>query len=256
MTPALTEILFEIGAGGRVVGVTDYCDFPLEARSRNRIGGYANPSAEAILALEPDLVLVTPAAGNRDAALAVRRAGVRLEVIEADDLAGTYLAIEDTARLCGLEARGREIVERLRRRIAATKQRVAGLSRPRGLFCLQTDPLIAAGPGTLPAELFGIAGAENVVRAGRYPQIGLEAVVEAAPEVIVHALMDIPNSGARAPATILDFWRRWVAIPAVRDGRVVVIDATTALRPGPRVAEAVETLAELLHPELAGATDR
>ena len=153
MTPALTEILFALGLGEKVVGVTDYCDHPPEAARRSRIGGYVNPSVEGILGLHPDLVLVSPAAGNREAATAVRRAGVRLEVIPAETLSEAFEAIESVARICGAEERGRKLLQSLQERIEAAASKVRSLPRVRTLFCLQIDPLIAAGRGTLPSEL-------------------------------------------------------------------------------------------------------
>jgi iron complex transport system substrate-binding protein len=246
MTPALTEILFAIGAGDRVVGVTTYCDYPAEARTRPKIGGYANPSVEAIVALEPDLVLVSRAGGNREAALAVERVGSRVEVIPARTLDDTIEAIGQVATLCGLEDRGDDLQREIRGSIEATTARLRAGPKVRVLLCLQIDPLIAAGRGTLPSELVTIAGGVNVVEAGRYPRLGIEAVIAMEPQIILQAAMDTPEPDADRAA--LEFWSRWPSIPAVRDGRVHVIDGTTALRPGPRVADAVEMLARLLHP--------
>jgi len=245
MTPALTEILFALGLGESVVGVTDYCDYPPEAARRARIGGYVNPSVETILSLQPDLALVSPGPGNREAALAVQRAGVRLEVIPAETLSETYLAIERVAVACGVEQKGRDLAANVRSRIDAAADRVRQLPGVRALFCVQIDPLIAVGRGTLPGELLELAGGVNVIEASRYPQIGVETVLAAAPQVILHARMDSSDPGAAQQA--MSYWRRWGAIPAVRDHRVFVFDATLALRPGPRVADAVERLAALLH---------
>lgn len=244
MTPALTEVLFALGLGDRVVGVTEFCNTPVEARAKPKIGGYANPSAEAILALRPQLVLVSPAAGNRDAALAVKRSGARLEVVPAERLEDTFAAIEIVARICGVKDRGEALGASIRSRLDRAVRRAAGRPRVRSMICLQTEPLIVAGPGTLPSELLRLAGGDNVVTEGHYPQIGLETVVRLAPEVIVQALMDTPDPGRRE--TALRFWSRWPSIPAVRSGRVHVVDATPALRPGPRVADAVDLFAGLL----------
>ncbi len=249
MSPALTEILFALGLGDRVVGDTNYCDWPPEARKVPKIGGYVDPSVEAVVALEPDLVLVSPAAGNRDAALAIRRLGIRLEVVRCETLDEAYAAIEQTAHVCGVEARGVELARRIRARVDATAARYRGTRPVPALFCVQLDPLVAAGRGTLPSQLLELAGGRNVVTAERYPRIGIESVLAEAPETIVVARMDAPDGGD--PARVLDYFRRWPSIPAVRDGRVFVIDATTALRAGPRVADAVEQLARLLHPGTA-----
>lgn len=245
MTPALTEILFAVGLGEKVVGVTDYCDHPPEAARRARIGGYVNPSVEAILDLHPDLVLVSPAAGNREAALAVRRAGVRLEVIPAESLSEAFAAMESVARICGAEERGRQLLQSVQERIDAVAAKARSLPRVRTLFCVQIDPLIAAGRGTLPSELLELAGGTNIVAAARYPRVGIETVLAEAPEVILQARMDVADPSAARSANA--YWSQWASVPAVKQHRVFVFDATIALRPGPRVAEAVELLARLLH---------
>jgi iron complex transport system substrate-binding protein len=248
MAPALTEILFALGVGDRVVGVTTYCDYPPEARQREKIGGFVNPSVEAIIALTPDLVLVSPAAGNRDAALAVRAAGVRLEIVPAESLTDTYDAIRTVAVLCGVRERGEALEHAIRERIERVSARVAAAPRVPALFCLQVDPLIAAGRGTLPAELMELAGAINVVEAERYPVVGIESILARAPAVILQTRMD--TSDPSADAATVEYWNHWTSIPAVRDGRVLVFDGTSSLRAGPRVADAVELLAQALHPEL------
>lgn len=247
LAPALTEILFALGLDERVVGVTDFCDYPPGAREKATVGGYVNPSVEAILALEPDLVLVSPAIGNRDSALAVERAGVRLGVVDADDLAGTFTAIRTVARLCGVEAEGAELARAVRSRVEAVVAHVTGLEPVPALFCLQTEPLIVAGTGTLPAEILELAGGRNVVAASGYPRLGIEALLDLSPAVIVHSRMDTDAPGLEAAARA--FWARWPSIPAVHRGRVHVIDASAALRPGPRIADAVELLAGILHPD-------
>jgi iron complex transport system substrate-binding protein len=250
LTPALTEILFAVGAGDRVVGVTQYCDFPPEAKAKPKVGGYVNPSVESVLALKPDLVLVSPGPGNRDAALAMRRAGLRLEVVPAESLEESLDAIEGVARFAGVEAAGRDLAASVRARLDAVTKRVLGAPRVRTLFCVQTDPIIAAGRDTLPSQLMELAGGSNVVAAERYPRLDVEAVAAAMPELILQARMDLPSGAAHEEDA---FWKRWPAIPAVARGRVVVLPDDLTLRPGPRVADAAEELAAILHHETAGA---
>jgi iron complex transport system substrate-binding protein len=245
LAPALTEILFAVGAGSHVVGVTAFCDFPPEARLLPKVGGYTTPSIEAILALHPDLVLVSPAAGNRDSALALERAGLRVEVIPAETLAEAYAAVEEVGRLAGAEPRSRELSAAMRARIEAAARKAASLPKVRAIFCVQQDPLIVAGRGTLPAELLELAGGVNLVAADRYPRIGIETVLSEGPDVIVQSRMDLADP--REEVAALEFWKRWPTIPAVRGSRVFVIDGTTAFRAGPRVADAVEMLSEILH---------
>ena len=245
LTPAITETLFALGLGDRVVGVTRFCDYPPEARRKPQVGGYSDPDVEAVVALQPDLVLISPNVGNRDGALALQRAGIRVEVVAGERLEETYAAIERIGALCGEEAAGRALAARVRAEVEAAAATVRDKPRTRALFCLQTDPVVAAGRDTLPADLLERAGGTNVVEAERYPQLGLEAVVAAAPEVILQTTMDTTAVDPAAGPTA--FWSRWKTIPAVAAGRVVVFDGTPALRPGPRVGEAVTRLAAYLH---------
>ena len=246
LTPAITETLFALGLGDRVVGVTRFCDYPPEAKKKRQVGGYSDPDVEAVVALSPDLVLISPNVGNRDGALALRRAGIRVEVVAGERMEETYAALERIGRLCGVPEKGRALAARVRGEVEAAAAAVRALPRTRALLCLQTDPVIAAGRDTLPADLLERAGGRNVVDAPRYPQLGMEAVIAAAPEVILQTRMDLPaGDPTSGPAA---FWSRWSAIPAVAQGRVLVFDGTPALRPGPRVGEAVQQLAAYLHP--------
>jgi iron complex transport system substrate-binding protein len=253
LTPALTEILFAVGAGDRVVGVTQFCDFPPAAKAKPKVGGYVNPSVESVLALKPDLVVVSPGPGNRDSALAMQRAGLRLEIVPAETLEESLAAIEGVARVVGVEATGRELARSVRARIDAVAKRVLAAPRVKTLFCLQTDPIIAAGRDTLPSQLLELAGGSNVIAAPRYPRVDVEAVAAASPELILQARMDVADGAAHVEDA---FWKRWPAIPAVAHGRVVVLPDDVALRPGPRVADAVEELAAILHGKAYGKADR
>jgi iron complex transport system substrate-binding protein len=246
LTPAITETLFALGLADRVVGVTRFCDYPPEAKAKPKVGGYADPDVEAVVALSPDLVLISPNVGNRDGALALRRAGIRVEVVAGERLEETYAALERIGVLCGVPERGRELAARVRGEVEGAAAAVRGKPLTRALFCLQTDPVIAAGRDTLPADLLERAGGINVVDAPRYPQLAMEAIVATAPEVILQTRMDV---GAGDPASAPSaFWSRWSAVPAVAAGRVIVFDGTPALRPGPRVGQAVAQLAAYLHP--------
>ncbi len=246
LTPALTEILFALELGDRVVGVTEYCDRPPEARSRPKVGGYVNPSVEAVLALKPDLVVVSPGPGNRDAVQAMGRAGLEIAVVPAETLPESLAAIESVASAAGAPERGRSLVAAIRDRLEAVSRRVEGRPRVRVLFSVQVDPtIIAAGRGTLPSQIMEAAGGENVVEAERYPQLGIESVISLAPEVVLQSRMDMAQGDGSAER---EAWMRWKALPAIAAGRLVILPDDAALRPGPRVADAVEQISAILHP--------
>jgi ABC-type hemin transport system substrate-binding protein len=253
LTPALTEILFALDLGDRVVGVTEYCDRPPEARSRPKVGGYSNPSVEAVLALKPDLIVVSPGPGNRDAVQAMERAGSTIAIVPGEDLGETLRAIETVASAAGVPERGRRLAASIRERIDEVGRRVAGKARVRTLFSVQVDPyIVAAGRGTLPSQLVEAAGGINVVEASRYPKLGIESVVQLAPAVVLQSKMDVAQGDGSAERAA---WMRWTSIPAVASGRIVVLPDDASLRPGPRVADAVEQIAAILHPETSGARE-
>jgi iron complex transport system substrate-binding protein len=242
-----------VGAGDRVVGVTQYCDYPKESLAKPKVGGYVNPSVEAVLALKPDLVVVSPGPGNRDAALAMQRAGLRLETFQSETLEDSLAAIAAVGRVAGAEKEGLELAARVRARLDAVAKRAAGAPRVPTLFSIQTDPIIAAGRDTLPSQILELAGGTNVVTMTRYPRLDVEAVVAAKPELILQARMDLAATDAHAEDA---FWKRWPSILAVAHGRVVVLPDDLTLRPGPRVADAAEELAAILEGHSAPAAPR
>jgi len=245
LAPNLTEILFALDLADRVVGVTDYCDYPPEVAAKPRIGGYVNPNLEAILALEPDLALATPNTGNRDAVLRLQSLGVEFLIVETPTLEGLYDAVRRIADRAGVPDRGAALAGELRGQIEAIRDRVAGLPPTPAFLVFAHDPLIVAGQGSFFDDLITAAGGRNLAAeaGGRFPHLSLEQAVQAAPEAIVETVM---GAGGEPD---LAFWERWGSIPAVRDGRICAPPADSLLRPGPRAPEGVRKLAECFHPE-------
>ena len=250
LAPNLTEILFALGAGPQMAGVTDYCDYPPEARRLPRVGGYVNPSPEAVLALAPDLVVATPNVGNQPFVERLMRVGTRVVVVQARNLSEVFPAIETLGKAAGRREEASALNERLRDGIRAARARVAGARRPRTLLCVQLEPLLAAGHESYPNDLLEIAGGESIVPpgTGSYPNLSLELVVRAAPEIVIVTRMDSP-AGARPAEGLLSWWGRWPSIPAVRDGRVHAVPGDTLLRPGPRLLDGIDLLIGLIHPD-------
>ena len=230
--------------------MTDYSDYPPEARKVPRVGGFINPNPEAILALRPDLVVATPNVGNRPFVERVMAAGARVEVVQARNYEEIFPAIEAVASACRVPGRGSRLVAELREAIAAQMRRVTGRRRPRVLFCLQIEPLMAAGRGSYPGDLVGLAGGENVAPpgAGSYPRLSVEEVVRLAPDIIVQSLMDT-GAGASGDEALRGYWGRYPSLPAVRDRRVFTVPGDALLRPGPRIADGIGILIGILHPD-------
>jgi iron complex transport system substrate-binding protein len=250
-------MLFALGLGDRVVGVTEFCNYPPQASSLPKVGGFVNPNTEAILALRPDLVIATPNVGNRVFVERLMAVGARVEVVQARNVEEIAPAIEAIARAAGAEAAGRDLCAALRRDIDAQRARIAGLPPRKVLFCLQVDPLIVAGPGSLPGDLITMAGGANVVpaSAGAYPSYSLEAVLAASPDLIVQSLMDT-REGTSGAEALRAYWSRFRSLPAAASGSVYTVSGDLVLRPGPRIGEGLRSLIDLIHPEAPAAGAR
>ncbi len=251
LAPNLTEIVFALGAGERVVGVTRYDDYPPQVEQLPEVGGFLDPSLEVIAGLKPDLVVCVPNSGNRERMRGLSRLSIPVLVLPAYAIDDVYRAIAELGRWLECESRSAELVADMKRRAARVARRVAELKRPRVLLVYGHRPLVAAGPGSFADWMIRSAGAENVLSNAkvRYPKLPLEAVLELAPEVIVDA--SASGSGASMePAEVRGFWRRWQVIPAVRHDRIHQFDSALWFRPGPRLVQGLERLTVLLHPEI------
>jgi iron complex transport system substrate-binding protein len=245
LAPSLTDVVLALGLRDRLAGVTRLDDAP-EVAALPRVGGFLDPSPEAVLALSPDLVLwVTDggalAAVRRIAALS--RASSRPFPILAIPIV-TVADVVETPRIVGEALGDRAAGERLSRALAAeveaVRRRAAGLGRRRALFVVGHEPLVVAGPGSFPDELLRICGADNVVRGERaWPVYPVEKAVADDPDVVVDA----------APQEAAEGIRRLSAIRAVRDGRVLRLPNDDLIRPGPRMIRGLSELLRGLHPE-------
>jgi len=251
LAPNLTEVIFALGSGERLVGVTRYDDYPPEVARLPRVGGFTDPCLETILALRPELVVCVPNSGNRQAMEALGRMKVPVLVLPAETLEDVYLAVESLGRVLGREAESRALLGSLRHRVEAVRARTLGAPRPAVLVVYGHKPLIAAGGGTFADALVELAGGRNALADSRvrYPTLPMEEVLRLAPEVILDASMS--GSGAELdPAEARRAWARWKVLPAVKSGRVHLVDSVLWFRPGPRIVQGLEQMARLLHPEL------
>jgi iron complex transport system substrate-binding protein len=247
LAPSTTEIVFGLGGGDRVVGVCGQCDYPEAATRLPRVGGYLAPSVEAVLGQRPDLVLVVPSPGNREAVRTIERAGIPVLVTADRTLDDLWAGIRTIAGALGVPERGEEMERDVRGSLDRVRARVNGLPPRRVLLVVGHRPLIVAGGGTLQDELVRTAGGVNVAAdAGTaFPQVPLELVVARAPEVIVDAAMGTEAGGRELFADLS-------SVPAVREGRIVALAPDALFRAGPRVGEAAAALGAAIHPEAFG----
>ncbi len=245
LAPSITETLFALGAGDRVVAVSDFCDHPPEVRRLPRVGSFNAPSVEAVLAARPDVAIGAPSPGNHENVLTMRRLGIRVEIVDPERLADLPAVTRRIAAIAGVPEAGERLVATMAREMDAVRARVAGAPKPRVLMLVGQDPLIAVGPESFLGEMLVEAGALNLAPQGEaWPRLNVEVVIAADPEVIVDCSM-----GTEAGTATLEYWTRFPSITAVKNRRVHPFRSFEALRPGPRLAVALEELARVLHPE-------
>lgn len=228
LAPNITEIVYALGAGAKVVGTDDFSNYPEPARNVAKVGGM-QPDIERIAALRPDLVLASTEGNHPALAPALGAAGIPLFVIRTDRVDEIAPAIERIGSLLGV-ASAKTKADELSRQIA-TQKRVRP-RRPRVLFAIWTDPLYVAGTDTFTDDLLALTGADNVVRTGGWPQYSLESLVADPPEMILYP------RGALTPAQM----DALLARVGTRRPQVVAVDEDVFQRPGPRVVEAAAKL--------------
>lgn len=246
LVPSVTEILFALGAEDRLVGVTDFCDYPPAARRKPSVGGMVNPNLEVIVSLRPELVVATTE-GNREETFAqLRHLGIPTYLVAAHHVSDVTSLIGRLGDLTGRRAAAAKLGARLERRIDAVRRAVGPLPRPRVLYVLWPEPLIVPGREALVTELIRLAGGESITAADAdaYPRYSLEAAVAKAPEVILLA-----NHGATTGPIDRERWQRLTELPAIRTGRLHQVDGNLLHRYGPRLVDGLEQLARAIHPE-------
>ena len=247
ISPSTTEAVFALGAGERLVGRSRYCDYPPEARALPAVGGFVDPSFEAVLALKPDLVVGVQGPGLRDFAERLEARGIGTYFPPTQSFEEIASMLTDLGARLGRAPEGREVVERIRRQRDAVAAALAGRRRPRALVVFGLRPIVVAGPGSFPDEMLRLAGADNVVRSERtrFPTLGIERVLALDPDVIVDATGGVMREGMSITRDLPG----WGELRAAKEDRLVRIDDDRVLRPGPRVGEGLRILAKALHPD-------
>ena len=252
LVPSVTEMLFAVGAGSQVVGVSSYDTFPPEVARLPRVGALLDPDVERILSLKPDLVVTYASQGSLEQQL--QRAGIRIFSDRFGRVPGILQTIRDVGTITGhaqeSEAKAREIQTRL----DAIKARVKGQPRPRTLLVFGRDPgtlqqVYAVGGSSFLHDTLDLAGGENVFAdvARESVQPSHEMLITRAPEVVIELRA---SRMARSGGTedLLKTWSLLPSIPAVRNRRVLALEGDYLLAPGPRIALIVDALARALHP--------
>ncbi len=247
LAPSLTETVYALGVQDRLVGDTDYCDYPPDAQKKTKVGGAINPSLEQIVALRPDLVLVTKSLNLIETVNALDNLGVSSYGTDPHTVQEIISSTERLAGVLGVPDAGAALGADLERHLAELQQRLSGLPPRRVLFIVWSDPLISAGKNTFIADALRLAGASSIVDSAQdWPHMSLEEVVRLQPDFLIFA--ESHSDSGQNQFDVVAERPGWRGLDAVRNRRFAVVsDAVN--RPAPRIISAIEDLARQLHPE-------
>lgn len=254
LAPSNTEILFALGLEERIVGVTDYCDYPEAAKAKPRVAGYSTPNIEKLVSLEPDLI-IAESIHERVVVPALEKLGLTVFVTSATSLDSVLHDIEVIGQITGRSSAASRLADSLETRINAVASRTAAIvpeQRPRVLYVCWHAPIWTMGAETFIDDLIWKAGGKNVFRDDfkKSRAVSLEAVIDKNPEIIIVSGMG--TTGDLIYSSILGE-ERLKGVDALVNKRVYKIsDANLIERPGPRIADGLEEVAGYIHPEMFG----
>lgn len=250
LAPSVTEIAFAVGRGDRIVGVTQFSDYPPEARNLPQIGSYVQPSLEGIASLAPDLCVAVKDGNPIDIVRRIEGLGIPVYGVDPRGLESVMDAIHRIGDLLEARDRAESLVNDMKTRIERVRNAaVRATDQPRVFFQIGVSPIVAVGTATFLHELIVTAGGRNVSEGNTpYPRFSREQVLALAPEVIIVTSM----TRGQIFEEVKREWERWPGLPAVKSGRVHLVNSDLYDRPGPRMVDGLEELFRLIHPELAG----
>jgi len=248
--PGITELLFALDLGEKIVGVSEYCDYPETAKTTPKVGDFFHPSIEMIVDLDPDLVLTN---GSVEYVMTqLDSLGIAYVVLKPTDINGIIKNIELVGEITGMEKEANEVIKDMRDRMFRVSTQTKDAPRIRTFYIFATTDLNnpwTAGPGSFVDSLITMASGENIGARASAPwvQFSIEEVVNADPEVII---IDVSHGSAVISVTELKKHPVWRKMTAIKQGRIYPIDGDIVNRPGPRIVDGLEEIAKIIHPEL------
>lgn len=247
LAPNITEILFSLGLDEEIVGVSIHCNFPERAKSKVRVGSYISIDFERIVSLNPDLVIATGAGNTRDMVERLRQLGYPTYVIFPKNFDGILRSIDHMGKVVDRQKEAMTIIQEMKTRRQGVIEMTQDLPRTKVFLQIGEAPLVTVGRGSFADDLIRLAGGENIAgrEKGMYPRLGMEEILKRSPEVILISSMNPKGDYQR----VIQEWARWKMIPAVKNGRIHLIDSDLIDRPSPRIIDGLEEVARILHPE-------
>lgn len=248
LAPSNTEILFALGLGDRVVGVTTFCDYPAEAKKKEKIGGFKNPNLEKVIALKPDLVLATGGI-QQPFIQELEKAGIPVFVLHPKNLNQIIAGIQTVGKITGQLEESKRLTARMSKTIADISSKVTSQkkrSRPKVFVEIFNQPLYSAGAGTFINDLIKISGGKNIAaQAGSgYVVYSLENLLKEDPDIYIAMKGSMNDPGLLKKRT------GFSDLKAVKNNRVYVVDDNLVSRPGPRIVQGLKIVAKAIYPQL------
>ncbi|MFA5374436.1 MAG: ABC transporter substrate-binding protein [Dehalococcoidia bacterium] len=251
IAPANTEILFALGLGDKIVGVTDYCNYPPEALAKEKVGGFSTPNIEKIIDLDPDVIFAAPK-HEAEVITQLEDLGLKVIALTPATIDETYDAIVLVGSVMGVQEAASSLIENMKSEISTVTSLVANLSdeeKPNVFYIVWHDPLMTAGGDTLAGQLIELAGGKNIFdNLSDYVTVSIESVLDGEPEVIIAGTS--MGSGADAPFEWAQEESRLQETEALNEGKVFSINTDLVGRFGPRIVDALYEMLRLIHPEL------
>lgn len=238
LAPSVTETLFALGLGDKIIGVTSYCDYPPEAKTKQSIGDTQRPSIEKIVSLKPDIVIASTSSQLEAFVRNLESAGIPVYVSNPRNLEETLKSIQAIGEITGAQKEAKELTGKLQARIEQVHSRVYAKAKPRVFVMLGAEPLITVGGTSFISDLIAQAGGLSISADEKsdYPQYSLETVVARQPEIIF-----LQSGDDKLP-------ERLKQTPAALSGRLFQVSDELMFRPGPRIVDGLEQIAAKIHP--------
>lgn len=250
LAPSITEIIFSLGQQEKLKGVTLYSDYPPAAQEIPKVGSYVHLDVERIVALKPDICFAIKDGNPIHIIEKIVALNIPVFVIDPRNMEQIILTTERIGEVLGARDKASELATDMRCRLEKVKATIAkASSRPAVFFQVDASPVVSAGEGTFTNELITLAGGRNLAaETTGYPKYNWEDILALQPEVVIVASM----AGGFTSEKLKNEWQQWPQLPAVRTGRLHVVEAGMFDRPTPRLFQGLEVVAKIIHPELYG----
>jgi len=246
LAPSHTEILFALGLSQKIVGVSNYCDYPEAATAKEKVGDAMTVNVEKIIELEPDLV-IQYGQGNEEVNKRIKDAGITILSYEPETVEEVIAVIEELGNITNTMKQATVVTVNMMSKMNYIVSTVEKAPKLKVFYEVWNEPLMAAGPGSFLDSLIDLAGGENIAKdaSGKYPQFELEQLIERNPDVYLTA-QDMPDKTTES----IKNREGYETINAIKNDRIYILDPNIISRPGPRIVDGLEIVAKSIHPEL------